>query len=106
MSAKISYTHRLEIKFDHIPSTFLRGEMKDRGFQYDGRGQVWHLARPVNFRPHSGRPIYQDGFLYALEFCVEFLGMNRERIAEITAKRDGEAHRIGIMAMEEACGIA
>ena len=97
---------RLEIRFSNIPSTQIRGEMKRRGFWWDGKVGVWHLARPVTVVYVRNEPVVQDGFEYALRMCGDYLGLAQEKADQIRKAFNFACQQAGERGMEEACGIA
>ncbi len=99
------FTDRLEVLFDAKPSTQTIGELKRRGFWWDGRARCWWLARPVYVRFVRQEPISQDGFTWALEFLRE-MGLTAGEADAIRKQADEHAHTMGARGMEMACGIA
>ena len=96
---------RLEIHFDAIPTKPVRERLKDAGFQWDPRHQVWWLAHPKNFLFNNGRVVFQDGWTVALTVCRS-LGMAFDQGEQFTRERESAAHAAGARGMEAACGIA
>ena len=96
---------RLEITFESIPTKAVRERLKDAGFQWDPRHQVWWLAQPKNFTFVKGMVVFQDGWVLALQLCRS-LGLTPEQGEQFTRERESAAHAAGARGMEAACGIA
>ena len=109
MSAAVRWSdrnRRLEVRFDAIPSSQVRGELKRRGFWWDATAKVWHLARPVTLRFVRNEPITQDGFEYALRLCLDQRWLDDADAEAIRRHRQFAAVQAAEQGMEEACGIA
>ena len=106
MTAKVSYNDRLEVRFDAVPDSATRGELKRRGFWWDGRAGCWWLARPVSLRFVRQEPISQDGFEYALRGLQDYCGLTAEQASALRKLHSDACDTAGIRGMEEACGIA
>ena len=102
---QFAYNDRLEIRFPGKPSPPVRARLRKHGFHWDDVCRCWHLARPVGIRYQSGRPIFQDGFTYALDHC-RTLGLNHVQAAEIQSQYEAHGHARGARGMEVALGIA
>ena len=97
---------RLEIRFDSKPHARTRTMLKDRGFWWDGKTGVWHLAKPVSLVFMRKEPVPLDGFAYALRACSDYLGLTADESARITKQHDFACQQAGEQSMEQACGIA
>jgi len=96
---------RIEARFDGKPSPQVRGELKRRGFWWDGAAGCWWLARPVELRFVRNDTVSQDGTSWALDY-LQYLGMVPEERAAIVRASDAWCHQQGARGMELACGIA
>lgn len=96
----------LEVKFESKPARHILAGLKERGFHWDPRDGVWHMAKPKSFRIVRQEPIITDGYQYALDFLRMYAGMTIEEEKQLLTSHNDACHAAGARGMEEACGIA
>jgi hypothetical protein len=109
MLKQIEFHHsrdRLEVEFDSVPSTGIRGAMNDVGFVFDGRARVWHLReKNITYGKGNPAPLFVNGWQNALAVLTRLFGLTRDESLVLSRQRDCAHTQAAERGMEEACGI-